>query len=177
MKFETSSGIALPQIIKQLGPGLDGIELGIWYGNNAGFLLQECSNISKLYGIDPYLPYQDWNRYITETDIKQIRNTAVNNLEIFKDRFELYENDASDIVYKFKDESLDFIFIDGDHSFEKCYKDLKNYFEKVKRGGLFSGHDYTLVGVNSALHKFRKENNIKGNFKVIPNDVWYWIKE
>ena len=130
-----------------------------------------------MYGIDPYLPYQDWNRFITETDIKQIRNEAFNNLRVFKNRFELYEMDASSAVKKFKDSTLDFIFIDGDHSFEKCFEDLNNYYSKVKKGGLFSGHDFTLMGVNTALKKFRTENNIKGNFKVIPNDVWYWIKD
>ena len=29
MKFETNSGIDLPKIIKQMGPGLIGLELGV----------------------------------------------------------------------------------------------------------------------------------------------------
>jgi hypothetical protein len=58
-----------------------------------------------------------------------------------------------------------------------CYQDLNLYYDVVKRGGIFSGHDFSLPGVNLALAKFRKENNIEGNFKVIPNDVWYWIKD
>lgn len=177
MKFETNSGIMLPNIINQLGPGVIGVELGVWYGNNAGYLLQECKNIEKLYGIDPYLPYQDWNRYIDKNSIDSIKNTAVSNLMQFGKRFVLIENTAEKSKKLFNDYSLDFIFIDGDHSFEMCYHDLISYYDKVKQGGLFSGHDYSLPGVNKALAKFRKERKIYSNFNVIPNDVWYWTKE
>lgn len=177
IKFETNSGIHLPKLLTNYDTNITGIELGVWYGNNSGYLLQECDNIKLLYGIDPYLPYQDWNRYVTESNIKEIRNTAIANLKHFDDRFNLIEATAVDARKYFITESIDFIFIDGDHSFEMCYQDLNLYYDVVKRGGIFSGHDFSLPGVNLALAKFRKENNIEGNFKVIPNDVWYWIKD
>ena len=72
---------------------------------------------------------------------------------------------------------LDFIFIDGDHSYERCYEDLNLWYNKVRPGGIFAGHDFSLPGVNKALHQFRTENNIKGFFKVQKYDVWYWIKD
>jgi predicted O-methyltransferase YrrM len=75
------------------------------------------------------------------------------------------------------DKQLDFIFIDGDHSYERCYEDLNLWYDLVRPNGLFSGHDYSLPGVNKAIADFRKSRNIKGFFKVIPNDVWYWIKD
>jgi len=175
--FVTESAIKLPNLIKQMGNSLIGCELGVWYGRNSGYLLQECSNIKLLYGIDPYLPYQDWNRYITEEDINSIKREALQSLSVFNDRFKLIEKPADQARHLIDDYSLDFIFIDGDHSFEMCYSDINNYYNKVRRGGLFSGHDFTLPGVNKALAKFRKENNLKNNFKVIQNDVWYWIKD
>ena len=72
---------------------------------------------------------------------------------------------------------FDFIFIDGDHSYERCYEDLNLWYDRIRPGGLFSGHDFSLPGVNKALLQFRTERNIKGFFKVIPNDVWFWIKD
>lgn len=37
---------------------------------------------------------------------------------------------------------MDFVYIDGDHSYEACLADLEAYFPKVKRSGILSGHDY-----------------------------------
>lgn len=47
--------------------------------------------------------------------------------------------DALDI---FKPNSLDFVFIDGDHRFRYIAEDLYEWFSKVKKGGIVSGHDY-----------------------------------
>jgi len=174
-RFETTSAVTLQHEIRKLGPNQVGMELGVWTGHNSAHLLDECSNIKMLFCVDPYLPYQDWNRYIDENVMKNARETAQRNLAHFTDRHQLLvmkSFDASVIISK-----LDFIFIDGDHSFERCYEDLNLWYDKVRSGGLFSGHDFTLPGVNKALLQFRTERKITGNFKVIPNDVWYWIKE
>ena len=40
------------------------------------------------------------------------------------------------------DESLDLVFIDGDHTYEGCKADISNYYAKVKPGGFIAGHDY-----------------------------------
>ncbi len=177
LNYKTTSAIKLQDIIKQLGPDVKGIELGVWYGVNMGHLLEECPNISKLIGIDPYHPYQDWNRYIDTQMMEQAYNSALNIAEKFPGRASLKlmtSVEASEILTS---KLFDFIFIDGDHSYERCYKDLNLWYDSIKRGGLFSGHDFSLPGVNKAIAQFRKERKIKGFFKVIPNDVWYWIKD
>lgn len=174
-KYKTTSAVELPSLIKLLGPECTGVELGVWTGHNMAYLLEQCNNIKMLFGIDPYKPYQDWNRYIDKQVMENAKQTAINNLIDFKDRSKLLvttSQEASTLL-----DNLDFIFIDGDHSFEMCYNDLNLWYDKVRPGGLFSGHDFTLEGVNKALLKFRTERNIKGFFKVIPNDVWYWIKD
>lgn len=58
-----------------------------------------------------------------------------------------YSHDAAD---RFTDGSLDFVFIDADHGYEGCKRDLNAWYPKVRDGGLFSGHDYE----NTAFHKF-----------------------
>lgn len=42
----------------------------------------------------------------------------------------------------FEDNSLDFIYIDGDHSYEACSADIKAWRPKLKSGGYMCGHDY-----------------------------------
>lgn len=175
IRFETTSAVTLQHEICKLGPDQTGLELGVWTGHNSAHLLEECSNIKMLWGIDPFLPYQDWNRYIDQNIINNAKEQAFRHYSFFPSRCQLLtitSLDASKIIDK-----LDFIFIDGDHSYERCYEDLNLWYDKIRPGGLFSGHDFTLPGVNKALLQFRTERNIKGFFKVIPNDVWYWIKD
>jgi len=176
INYNTTSAVCLQDEIRKLGPNVVGLELGVWYGYNMGHLLEECSNIKTLFGIDPYLPYQDWNRFIDQGMMDAAYNSAKSICDNFPGRADLIKTTSAEAVSGCG-APLDFIFIDGDHSYERCYEDLNLWYDKIRPGGLFSGHDFSLPGVNKALLQFRTERNIKGFFKVIPNDVWYWIKD
>jgi len=70
---------------------------------------------------------------------------------------------------------LDFVFIDGDHSYETTLKDLIDYWPLVKTGGVFAGHDINLTSVHNALKEFFKD---KPDTKIntVENNAWYLIK-
>lgn len=73
---------------------------------------------------------------------------------------------------------MDFIYIDGDHSYSQAKKDMKNYFLKVKKGGLLAGHDITGKkdnwGVARAFLEFCSEKGLKPR---ITRTDWYIIKK
>ena len=73
------------------------------------------------------------------------------------------------------DSSLDFVFIDGLHTYEQVTKDMNNYYDKVKPGGIFSGHDYRAIEcINKAVNDFA---SLKNKQILETNcDVWYWIR-
>ena len=48
---------------------------------------------------------------------------------------------SEEAVKHFKDQSLDLVFIDGDHRYEAIKQDIEMWYPKVKNGGVFSGHD------------------------------------
>ena len=62
--------------------------------------------------------------------------------------------------------NVDLIFIDADHSYNGCSKDILAYRDKVKAGGIFSGHDIDFPGVNRAV------NELIESYDVGPNNVW-----
>ena len=66
-------------------------------------------------------------------------------------------------VHHFKDESLDFVFIDANHEYEEVKKDIELWYPKVKKGGIFAGHDYsdTWQGVVKAVNEWSLKNNIE----------------
>jgi hypothetical protein len=60
-------------------------------------------------------------------------------------------------------ESVDFISIDADHSYEAVKKDIAAYWPKLKKGGVITFHDYLAIeyGVNDAVHQFASANGLE----------------
>jgi predicted O-methyltransferase YrrM len=65
-----------------------------------------------------------------------------------------------DAAASFSDESLDWVYIDGDHSYEAVKRDLEAYYRVVKPGGFIAGDDYGAAngwfgdGVTRAVDEF-----------------------
>lgn len=53
---------------------------------------------------------------------------------------------SSDAVRHIADNSLDYVYIDGDHSFNAVVNDIQLYYPKVKQDGFIIGDDYMLGG-------------------------------
>lgn len=47
-----------------------------------------------------------------------------------------------EVIDQVADNSLDLVYIDGDHTEEGCKTDLYNWYEKVRPGGLVTGDDF-----------------------------------
>lgn len=73
------------------------------------------------------------------------REMLEQNLKAFKvnDYVTIKEGDSPEISKQFEDNSIDLVFIDGDHRYSSVVKDIKSWFPKVKKGGFIAGHDYT----------------------------------
>jgi predicted O-methyltransferase YrrM len=57
--------------------------------------------------------------------------------------------------------SVDFIYIDADHSHAAALRDLQSWFPKLKKKGIMAGHDYyNGCGVKSAVDEFGAKNRL-----------------
>jgi len=107
------------------------------------------------------------------------------NLSTLDDVIELIKGDSSTELSKFDDGNFDMLYIDGDHSYEGCKKDLNAAIKKVKKGGWIMGHDYEMnmdkaktyysFGVKQAVDEFCKENNLTIHSKAMDGCVSYSI--
>jgi hypothetical protein len=94
----------------------------------------------------------------------------------------------------FPDNSLDFVYIDGNHDFLNIIQDIDGWKKKVRPGGILSGHDY-------ANFSFKKHNHVKRaldayarSYRMIPFFIagdyevrdgekrdkyrsWFWVKQ
>lgn len=106
---------------------LVGAEIGFGVGENAVNLLSVL-NIEKLYCIDPCI--QDGTHSLSSyLETKKLGTVEFVNL-------------SSDDAKKTIPHNLDFVYVDGDHSYKQCLRDLQNYFELVQPGGFIGGHDF-----------------------------------
>jgi predicted O-methyltransferase YrrM len=124
------------------------VEIGAWQGSSTAFMAVEIINSGKNIKFDIV---DSWNRFA-------IDGLHVLNPELFPDDYvyQLFlENmkpvqhvinpirmDSATAAVNYKDESLDFIFIDADHSYEAVTRDLQAWFPKLKKNGHIAGHDY-----------------------------------
>ena len=69
-------------------------------------------------------------------------NETKKNTAKWKNRVFDHEMTRMQAVDLFQNESLDFIYIDARHDYKAVWDDLEAWFPKLRKGGLFSGHDY-----------------------------------
>ena len=81
---------------------------------------------------------------------------------------------------KIPDASLDFVYIDGDHSFDFVMLDLILWARKVRPGGMISGHDYYRFrngGVVPAVDVFSRQHGIQHWFLTDERTPsFFWLK-
>lgn len=174
MNIQRCSGIGLGDLLKDKSNPI-GIEIGCSEGDTTCFLL-ESNQTLKITSIDPYVAYQDWNRS-TLSDRPAMYDHTMRRMQsyITQGRFEMIRDYSDNAIDRFEDESLDFIFIDGLHTYEQVKLDCNNYYRKLKSGGLFSGHDFTVIDeVNRAVKEFA--SSVNRMISTTDIDVWYWYK-
>ena len=69
--------------------------------------------------------------------------------------------ESTESVYSgFDDESISFLHLDANHSFESVYQDLETYYPKMKKGGMILFDDWQWNQVREAVIEFLKNNNL-----------------
>lgn len=150
---------------------LTGVEIGVWRGDNAVDVLTKL-DIKMLHLVDPYVPYQDTGNYFMNgnNEAEETKNKARDKLEPFDklNRIKWYYETSLEAAKHFNNETIDFVYIDGNHQYEYVRDDINAWTDKVKLGGLVSGHDYNLAEVKSAVVEYCVANGYKAytfNFK------------
>ena len=148
---------------------LTGVEIGTGEGSNAESILRTL-NMKLLYLIDSYETY---------IDDGQVINTYNNMFPLTKERLLRFEDKTkfllkkSDVAILDIPDELDFVYIDGDHSYNVVKEDIVLYYPKVRKGGIFGGHDYPMFGVQKAVNDFVKEEFLELHLK----EPDWWVEK
>lgn len=176
VSLDEISILGLTPAIKNLGQNLIGCEIGVRQGYSMRYLFDHIDELSYMYGIDPWVPYNDWSGEVTKELVDQWKKDAYQILAQYKSKIKIAQMTSEKASRYITPRSLDFIFIDGDHTYENVLRDLKLYYPKMKNGAIFGGHDYSLKSVRMAVDNFRQEYEIEKDLYVVENDGWYWYR-
>lgn len=117
-----------------------GIEIGVadgWYSRK----IMGLGQVTKMYGVDPYSPHTGYRDYTRKSTFNRLRTNAHNRLREYSN-YEFIRELSMEAVEKFEDNSLDFVYIDGDHSYEAVTEDINAWIKNIKPGGIIAGDDY-----------------------------------
>lgn len=104
-----------------------------------------------LYLVDRWEPPKEGDSYLTSGSIISQSNQEIFDsakaetlLKVarFADRSVVLQLESEEAARKFPAHYFDFVFIDADHSYEGCKRDIGLWLPKVKKEGWIGGHDY-----------------------------------
>jgi Methyltransferase domain len=121
------------------------VELGAWKGRSSAFLVIEAYNKSpkiEVHIVDTWggNPYDG-----SEDQSVDAYSKFTSNMALLAKPYQAYRMTTNEASGLFKDESLDSVFIDADHSYEAVKLDITNWMPKVCKGGILAGHDYSFA--------------------------------
>ena len=148
-----------------------GAEIGVQYAIFSKAILTEMPRI-KLFSIDPYKHF-DPKEYLDISNVPQFEQdinyeTAKENLQELGLRSKLIRLTSTEAATTISNHSLDFVYLDGNHSYKGLMEDLNTWYPKIKKGGYLSGHDYINhvdafadFEVKKAVDEFAKKHNLE----------------
>lgn len=120
-------------------------ELGVYRGDFVQKILKICPNIQQYYMIDPWRNLDDWNKPANKTNdiFEDYYQETMSKVEFAKEKCTVLRGTTLEMVDKIPDESLDCVYIDGDHTLRGITLDLMAIWPKLKEGGYILGDDFT----------------------------------
>jgi hypothetical protein len=169
------AGLSRKRLIQRFGEfGLvKGAEIGVDRGSFSKYMMLNIPNL-ELLCVDPWhWKLRGESRY----------NSTVKRLEPYENA-KIIRKTSLMASLEVPDESLDFVYIDGDHTFDFVMMDIILWTPKVKYGGIVSGHDYYAfrrAGVIKAVDTYTYEHGITKMFVtdylMDRTPSWFFMRE
>jgi len=121
------------------------VEVGVYQGDFAAALLQQCESITKYYMLDPWRHLADWNKPFNTDDatFERFFEMAKAKTEFAAARRVVLRGTTTEVIDQISNGELDFAYIDGDHTLRGIVIDLIRVYPKVRPGGFIGGDDFS----------------------------------
>ena len=118
-------------------------EVGVFRGAFAEHMLANCPALERYYMIDPWRHLEDWNKPANRDDatFEDIFDEAMRRTREHEPRRVVLRGRTTEVIDEIADSSLDFVYIDGDHTLRGITVDLVCAYPKIRDGGWIGGDD------------------------------------
>lgn len=159
-------------------PNPVGAEIGVFAGELSSRLLARPD--LTLYLVDSwtsehaeqYAKSGDFHATLNQMQQDRVYQMTQAVVGFAGERAKILRQDSREAAKAIPDASLDFVFIDADHSYEGCKADIDAWLPKIKPGGFISGHDYE----NTDFPKFGVKRAVDERFAEVTlgeNFTWF----
>lgn len=159
--------IELLEAVNKMFPNGKFVEIGVASGCFTKQILASCPNMQSLHIIDLW-EFQP-KGYNDPCNLPQATQDERYE-QILKDfsnepKVHIIREWSHKAASQFADNSIDFLYLDANHSYTATKIDLNVWYPKIKAGGVFAGHDYVNGdgdghGVKKAVDEFALEHNL-----------------
>ncbi len=120
-------------------------EIGVYRGDFAQVLLASCAGLTRYYMIDPWKHLADWNKPANHPDaqLEAYYQEAKGKTEFAGAKRSILRGKTVDVIDQIQDQTLDFAYIDGDHTLKGISIDMICVYPKLRVGGFLTGDDFT----------------------------------
>lgn len=166
----------LPSYLHLLGAEI-GAEMGVWRGEYSAHLLKHWPG--QLLMIDAWQEqgagYRDVAN-VSQAEHEANYRAAQEAVGEFSDRCELIRGFSVEVARQISDGSLDFVYLDADHSYDAVTADLTAWLPKLRPGGLMAGHDF--VDYEGELGRFQVRSAVmdfagKHGYQLFVSEEWW----
>lgn len=163
------------EILKRLPSEATGVEVGVFLGELSKRLLSRPG--ITLHMIDPwsadcspaYRASDDFHAALTQPAQDHAYELTQQAVQTAGARARIWRTTSLLGAAQMAAESLDFVFLDADHTLEAVRADIVAWWPKVKPGGWLGGHDYDhpeypAWGVKQAVDERFPDRELGGNY-------------
>lgn len=136
------------------------VEVGSFKGRSSAFMAVEIANSGKRIRFDCVDTWQGSTEHqkggaaeIKEVVEGTLYETFLNNMKPAEGYFNPVRMTSLEAANQYEDNSIDFIMIDGEHSYEAVKADILAWLPKMKNGGVMTGDDAFSMEVRKAAQE------------------------
>jgi hypothetical protein len=120
-------------------------EIGVYRGAFAAHVLESCPAVETYYMIDPWRHLDDWNKPANRDDdtFQRFFEETIHNTRAHEGRRVILRGRTTEVIDRIPECSLDFAYVDGDHSLRGITIDLLRLYPRIRDGGWIGGDDFS----------------------------------
>lgn len=119
-------------------------EIGVYRGEFAYRLLERAPSIERYVMVDPWRAIENWNKPANADDrtFEDHYREALRATAFAADKRVILRGKTTEVIDRIEDDSVDFIYVDGDHTLHGISIDLIRTLPKLRDGGWLAGDDF-----------------------------------